>query len=281
MKILIGIDANDRYRPALRLFARLKFPVTEVVLAHCMEHPEPDSTELQHANDMLAKAKLEVTALASQTSARVLTVCPSDSLIQLATDTNCDLIAVQSERKGAFRSFFFGSVSRGLAIASPRPVLVSKGEQTSTDPVRIVFASDHSSYADAALDQFVKFAPRGIASVQLVSAVSMIDYVFWATHFDPYRSSEEREGALRQKFELLNSIAVERLTVAGYVATSTAPLASVGDAISDAMRSADLLVMGAQGHGFVERLLIGSNSLQQVIIEPHSVLLLRPEMGRA
>ena len=39
--------------------------------------------------------------------------------------------------------------------------------------------------------------------------------------------------------------------------------------------SVTLMILGAQGHGFIERLLIGSTSLHQVAAEPYPVLVLR------
>ena len=38
---------------------------------------------------------------------------------------------------------------------------------------------------------------------------------------------------------------------------------------------ADLLIMGAQGHGFLDRLVIGSTSHHHFVAEPYPVLLLR------
>lgn len=37
----------------------------------------------------------------------------------------------------------------------------------------------------------------------------------------------------------------------------------------------ELLILGAQGHGFWERLTVGSVSFHQAIAESHSVLMLR------
>jgi len=39
---------------------------------------------------------------------------------------------------------------------------------------------------------------------------------------------------------------------------------------------AELMVVGAHGKGWIERLLIGSTSLHEVIDEPYNVLVLRP-----
>ena len=49
------------------------------------------------------------------------------------------------------------------------------------------------------------------------------------------------------------------------------------EVIRNAMTSsgADLLIMGAQGHGFLDRLVIGSTSHHHFVAEPYPVLLLR------
>jgi nucleotide-binding universal stress UspA family protein len=47
--------------------------------------------------------------------------------------------------------------------------------------------------------------------------------------------------------------------------------------LAETMREtkADLLIMGAQGHGFLERIAVGSVSLQQVVAEDYPVLIIR------
>jgi nucleotide-binding universal stress UspA family protein len=37
----------------------------------------------------------------------------------------------------------------------------------------------------------------------------------------------------------------------------------------------ELLVLGSQGHGFMERIALGSTSLEQAIKQPYSVLVVR------
>jgi nucleotide-binding universal stress UspA family protein len=51
------------------------------------------------------------------------------------------------------------------------------------------------------------------------------------------------------------------------------PIAAIRYMMSET--KADLLILGAQGHGFIERLTIGSISLYEVIAEPYNVLLIR------
>jgi len=74
-----------------------------------------------------------------------------------------------------------------------------------------------------------------------------------------------------------NEQVCERLRALGAQCESRVEEAHPNEAIQNAMKEteADLLILGAQGHGFWDRLAIGSISFHQAIAEPHSVLLLR------
>ena len=45
--------------------------------------------------------------------------------------------------------------------------------------------------------------------------------------------------------------------------------------VDEPAQNADLLVLGAQGHGFLERLTTGSVSLDQAVARPYSVIVMR------
>lgn len=293
MKILVGIDTAGIYRPVIKLLGRLGFDGAEVTLAHSVDvlYPVPmygvaeaamgvDFVEnmtkigeeaLQEAVDLacLNKLKAEVALLEG---------AAGPALIEFAERNHFDLIAIHSERKGQLSSLFLGSVARGLAIGAHHSVLISKGDVPSGGPLKAVFATDHSAYAHRALDAFIELKPKGIGSVHVVSAAWMNEYEAYVAQYDLSKisgSTEEWvEGQLRSK----NREAVEKLTAAGYSATSTVKPGTPDIAIKEAMEmtEADLLVMGAQGHGFMHRLFIGSTSLHQVVAEPYAVLILRP-----
>lgn len=291
MKLVLGIDPAGRYLPALQLISRLKFPLERLILAGSLESSQPltvtsgpDVVAPNAADpgrgileEALQKAKAKAAELDLDAETEILYGSASNALIDCGTRVDADLLAVQSERKSPFRAFFFGSVSRGLTIGAPQSVLFSKDHAVGDEPVRAVFATDHSDYALRAARRFVEMGPKGIESIHIVSAVCMQDYAFWAMHFDPSRSTEERERAMIKEFEQRNEALAEEFEAAGYRVTHEAPVASANEAIVHAMEEqrAELLIINAQGHGFVERLLIGSVSMHQIMIESHSVLLIR------
>lgn len=284
MKIVVGIDPSGVHKPLMRLLHRLRFAEPEVVLACALERL-PASADVQEANpDDLSQAWAELDAAESHLNLEGVAIrkelragSPAQVLTTVADEVEADLIAVQTERKSAFRAFFFGGVSRGLSVGARQSVLFSKDRNGDGGPVRAVFATDHSAYADRAADVFLGLGAKGINAIHIVSAICMSDYVFWAMHFDPYRSVEEREGRLRLEFKTKNEVLAEKFRKAGYEVTHEEPVAPANEAIVHSVEEhrAKLLIMGAQGHGFMERMLIGSVSLHQVLIEPHSVLLLR------
>lgn len=276
MKAILGIDVAGAYKPALRLLERLKIQFDEILLVSALERDV--AVERERTEAVLSEVAKRVEENGVRCRSEVVPGRAAEVLIELGERESADLIAVQSERKGAFRSFFFGSVSRGLTIGANRSLLISKDHSVPDGAIGAVFATDHSSYSQLVADEFIRLAPKGIGKLHIVSAVSMQDYSFWAEHFDPYRSTEEREKALQKEFRDRNAALAERFLKEGYQATYESPIGSANEAIVQAMESqgAELLIIGAQGHGFVERMLIGSVSLHQVVIEPHSVLLIRP-----
>jgi nucleotide-binding universal stress UspA family protein len=75
-----------------------------------------------------------------------------------------------------------------------------------------------------------------------------------------------------------NQTVADRLGAVGIEASPMVIDGHPNAAIHQAMgeTEADLLILGAQGHGFIERLAMGSVSFYQAVSERHSVLILRP-----
>ncbi len=205
----------------------------------------------------------------------LLTGDAARALVQYADDSHADLVCVHSERKGRPGSLFLGSVSRGLAIASSHSVPISKGWIAPSGKLKVVFATDHSDYADKALAKFIEMAPQGIKSIKVVTALHLNDI---GGHFDIVQMDSSIERWLVETGVRKNEDAVEKLRNAGYSSSGEVYNLPVNEAISEAMKSthADLLVMGAQGHGFMYRLALGSTSLHQVVVEPYPILIIRP-----
>lgn len=290
MKILIGVDTRCTYKAALHLCERLRFPNPSWELVHAVQpvftfggyrsavetaHSIEFAKLSQHAGQMaIERAATEATEHGLQVEHALLTGNAAESMMQFADENAVDLIAVHSEQKGRLGSFFLGSIGRGLAISAEQSVLISKGDVLPTGPVRAVFATDHSPYAQCALKQLLQMAPTGLKSIHVLTAVHIGDG-------DPYLNTSQQvpiEKKLVQEAREKVARVVEQLSRAGYHATGHVYNLPVDEAIDRGMTNAgaELLILGAQGHGFLHRLTLGSTALHQVVAEPYSVLLLRP-----
>ena len=91
-------------------------------------------------------------------------------------------------------------------------------------------------------------------------------------------ASEIEKEKFRTYMQNKSSSLVDHLKEAGIEAEYRIVTGEFDSVIDEQMTkfNAELLILGAQGHGFMERLFIGSSCLQQVVATPHSVLILRP-----
>ncbi len=282
MKAIVGVDVMGLYNPALNFLGRLAMPHSEVEL---LRIDEPSTTspsegfawtaevlEMQRKTDenVIHDAGDAVEELGmSLIGKNVFIGSPAQMLMERAEAIHADIIAIGSTRKSKYGSFFFGSVGRALAIGSRHSVLIAKGEVAKTGKITAVFATDHSQYADEAVVLFARLNPKGIEKVILVTAID---------HDMIEGASEIEKEKFRTYMQNKSSSLVDHLKEAGIEAEYRIVTGEFDSVIDEQMTkfNAELLILGAQGHGFMERLFIGSSCLQQVVATPHSVLILRP-----
>jgi len=295
MRSVIGIDTGGTYEPVIRLFARLKFPNAETTLLNVADlvlpytsFAMPPTVEpmnqivegLRQAgeNAVAEAAKLAATYGVStkqevQSGPSVLT------LLDRADELKADVLAVASTRKGTIATMFTGSMSRSIVTGSRHTVLVAKEGVRDQGPVEAVLATDHSPYMERAVDRFLSLAPKGISKLHIVTAYEVSDKEATLLHANlpalDGHIEQWIEGKLREKSEAL----VGKLSQHGYDADYELSASRPNDAISDAMErtGSELLILGAQGHGFLDRLFVGSVSFHQLVGEPYSVLILRDQ----
>ncbi len=282
MRAIVGIDLDGLYVSAINILSRLRIEETCVELVHVDETPPaypdgdqswtPDFLEVQQKFDESIMFKAEKLATEKGFSHSTLVVLgnPADVLMDRATATFCDLIAVGSTMRSKFASLFFGSVGRALTIGAHQSVLISKGKGASKGPLTVLVTTDHSEYADRAIATFASMRPKGINRLVLITALNdkLIGHVNKG-------KAIEIEEYMRSKSNYL----VNNLNEVGIPSEYRIIPGELDAVINEQMSDidADFLIMGAQGHGFIDRILIGSNSLRQVVASQHSVLLLRPK----
>ncbi len=293
MKAIVGVDTSGTYEPALRLFARLKFPDAHATLLNAADLVFPytsfglpatvDATNqfvegLRSAGEeAVAEAAKIAEAYELPVTTEVISGPSVLTVLDRADHIGADLIAVASTRKGTLETLFSGSMSRSIVSSSQMPILVGKEGVKTEGEIEAVLATDHSAYADKAVDQFLKFAPKGISKIHVVTAYEVSGKeaeTFYATL--PALGNDVNEF-VREKAEEKSKALVGKLSQHGYLADYILVHGNPNKAISEAMAStkSELLIMGAQGHGFIDRLFVGSVSFHQLVAEPHSVLILR------
>lgn len=274
LRVLVGVDTEYADKAASLLKA-LQFPLGEVVLLNVVESLLPDGkfpnlgenhplTVLTRTNEKAGQAAL--TRIAEQLTSDSIVKeqhrgSPAKVLIECAEGHRSDLIAVGSGQRGKWGSLFFGSVTKALAAEAPQSILIGKQPVPSDKPLRVVVATDHSPYADRCIKRLLDWAPAGISDVLVVTATGGSDLPV-----------ETNEGAEAKSRDICADF--ER---AGIQAEALLRPQEPQELISKAVKDfgADLLVVGARGHGFWQRLWLGSVAHFHVVATPHNVLVIR------
>jgi nucleotide-binding universal stress UspA family protein len=293
MNLIVGVDVAGACLPAIQLLGRFRFEDPHTTLAHYV-NPLPafypmeaaEAPQLiqefgdaldQAGRDALRIAKDEACRQNLQAKSLLRHETPASGLTELADESHADLVAICAERGSVWASSFLGSVSRGLAIGCHASVLVAKGPCVNPGPLSVVLATDHSDVSQRSIEKFLSWRPKGISEVHVVTAYELRDRDtrVLGAHL-PALGGDVKEW-IEAHLAKLNAAVVEKLVRAGYAATSRVCVGKANDVIRDTMREteSDALVMGAQGHGFIKRLLIGSCAMHQVVAEPYPVLIVR------
>lgn len=291
MKALVGVDLEDTYKGAETLCKRLDFQNQKWIFANVapllsayspglspVMIPVADATDALH--NAGRKALEEAREIAGVEEIECLELIEDGNtaaaLMRIAEERDADLIVAGSGKPRKGFLWTLGSVSRALSYGAKQSLLVSKQGIGGDGPLHAVFATDHSQYAKCALETLIEWAPRGLRRIDVLTAYDtgketlallrastqvQLDFDRWV--FENCR--KESEAAAQQ----LRTIAPE----VQIIIQQGRP----NEVIAEVMKEtgADLLILGAQGHGFVQRLLVGSTSLHQLVAEPYPVLLIR------
>jgi len=292
MKIVLGVDDAARARQTVDLLQALRFQSASVDVVHVLDGPEERYYPVQHhrpdliarylkmleenANELLSgvRSGLQKPDFTEVTS-HLLRGYVSNKLLDYASEVGADVLAVGSSDKGPIEGVLIGSVTRKAVISAKNSVLISKRPVDASRPMNVVLATDHSPYANKCIDAFIRWSPRGIGTLtvatvfpeQLVKGITSVVPDFKADVGSWVRSELERSN--QEVMGKLASICAERKT--------RVESGSVVERLERVMQEegADLLVLGAQGHGFVERMTLGSVALDMAIEKPFSVLVVR------
>jgi len=178
---------------------------------------------------------------------RIVEGPPAHVLVDASEEA--DLLVVGRSGSGGLRHLVLGSVSRYCATNAHSPVVVVPAEPTRAATERIVVGFDGSDHAAAAVRWALDFAD-GRASVQVVTAIEAAPWLDAGMAREMF--PDEIAG---QEAELAESLAAADPDGR---AERTVTLADPRRALAEASADADLVVVGARGHGRIAAELLGS-----------------------
>lgn len=292
IQVLVGVDQEAG--PVVPLLKRLQFPMAHYAFVHTLSASDylsygiegartPDEVEKivvaenRHARQLAESAAKGLPGAVGE----VLFGHPTEAILRRAESLHAELVALNAAHTHSERmAVLTGSVARGVALGAHQSVLIARPSelfQADDLPVRAVFATDHSEYANRCLEQLIELAPQGLSHLLVMTAVPERELEVLDRELPELGVSVA--ASVRRALETRNQSVVKRLsqelrhtTVESVVLTL--PIhESIDRALDQA--SADLLILGAKGHSILERLTLGSVSLHQALQGPASVLILR------
>ncbi len=282
MRVIVGID-QETYPPALDLLVALRFAAAELQLVHVIESPLQDLPKVpldpvrdwldnlqEQARRELEAARRRLEGSSYQIETTILHGDTPKALIERGREWGADLVAIGSSKKGHWGALFYGSVTKAIAAGAEQSVLVAKQPPRREEGLHVVVATDHSDYFSRCFERFLGWEVGGIRSATVLTSLSREGVPKGAL-------SDKTFDALQEEVREQNEKLCARLREKGVEASSLLSSSPPQDAIATTMKetNADLLILGAQGHGFWDRVRLGSVSYYEVIATDHNVLVLR------
>lgn len=278
MKVLIGYDGSECADAALIDLTRAGLPGdTEALVVSAADvfiPPEDIQDEepfpayvperIKHARERAQRAFEEAEGFSRRAAQRLREIFTGWTINSVATagvphweiigkteEWKPDLTVVGSHGRTALGRFFLGSVSQKVLFEAACSVRIARGRVLPQGrPVKLILATDGSPDADAMIDTVSarKWPPE--TKIKLVTAVESFD------------QDSDDPDTLFERVRDIQTMAVNRLADAGLeaeaVITDNDPKNYL--VIQAEKWDADCIFLGAKGHRFFERLLIGSVS---------------------
>lgn len=211
---------------------------------------------------------------------------PWREILAAAEAMPADLVVMGTHGRSGLERLFLGSVAEKLIRRLPCPVLTVSHEEGRTWEApglvtRILCATDFSDLSSQTLSFALALAEKDDAALSLVHVVDNLPDIG-----DPRYPAVPALSDLRADYEKEAYKRLEEMVKAiGKTLVKIDARVSVGRPYKEILRlavemRADLIVIGAQGHGALEHLLSGSNAQHVIRQATCPVLTVRPVSGR-
>ncbi len=161
MKILLATDGSEYSEGAVKFLTRLNFSSDdEIVILHAVSWPlimgewqslyiDFEEIRREIAPKILDSAVNILKAVNAKISTSLVDGYPDKSIVDAVVDLDVDLVVTGARGLRGIGSHIVGSVTKSVAINSPKPVLIIKPPQLEiSGKIKILFATDGSNYSD-------------------------------------------------------------------------------------------------------------------------------------
>lgn len=212
---------------------------------------------------------------------------PWREIVAAADEMPADLVVLGTHGRGGLDRLFLGSVAEKLVRRLPCPVLSVCHEEGRTWAApglitRIVCATDFSPISIEAFRMALGLARRFKADLTLFHVVENLPDLGDPSYVPILDVGPLREDLDRGAVERMKQLIAET----GDPDAKVEPRVAFGRAHKEILRCAveeraDILVIGAQGHGVFEHMFFGSNAQHVIRGATCPVLTVRPQVTRA
>jgi nucleotide-binding universal stress UspA family protein len=204
----------------------------------------------------------------------------ADVIVGRAATDAADLIVMGTRGRTGIKGLFVGSVAERVLRAAPCPVMVVPPHDsvptTTVSFKQIVCAIDFSDSSLAGLCWAVSLAEEADAHLRLLHTIEVPPELRTTAVLTDAEIDALNASARAHALSRLRSLIPEQATAFCSIETATA----TGEAAHAVLRfaadhKADLIVMGAQGHGAIDRLIFGSKTREVIAGATCPVLTVR------
>ena len=274
MQILLAVDASAASRAALDEVATRPWPEgSRVEVLTVVDKLEPwalgELAEQVHAHAQQlvegAAERLRLRGLAAD--GRVAEGDPKTKILDHATTLGADLIVLGAHGTSAIERFLLGSVSKIVLRYAPCSVAIVRDSGARGAALKVLLAVDGSEGSRRAAEALARHPWPAGTEIRVLSAVelnlSALQASFEIPSLDVTHLESQRAAAMQRAEDAIDS-ARKTLEAAGLATSESISVlvASPKEVILQeaAEWPADWIVLGSNGHGALDRFLLGSTS---------------------
>lgn len=287
-RILCPVDFSDATPEALSVAAAVARAYdAEVLLLHVLDFPHRTVALERYYLEIEDEAKRRLNALRHEQALEGLELrdvvqrgTTYDEIVRYAGDQGVDLIVMATHGRRGLSRLIVGSVTERVARTASCPLLAVPPTDEPAAPYaidRVLFATDFSKAADAAMPYAMSVASHMRAALAVVHVVTLGERGEYGEGWEfPVLPADVEQEHLRQATEDLESRAGQAPEPAdARLVRGTYPAIEIAEHAVEI--GAGMIVAATHGHSAIGRALLGSTTEKLIRYSPMPVLVARQD----